>query len=93
MQENSDCVLYTVKYYSNEKDVFCELFKDKASTKLVDFKNSLKNKNILYQIFGIPFNLTSGYCHKPNITNLQAFDDRDTIVTWAGREKGKKFNA
>ena len=69
----------------------CELFSDSSATRFVSYEKSNEANRILYQIFGMPFNVTSGYCHKPNITILKDVDDQDSnnIDTWLSSEKGK----
>ena len=117
MQEDSNCVLYTYKYYNNEqeeiqngtrcswffkiniltsafyhireKGISCELFLDSTGTELVHYEDSTHD-GILTDIFGRPFNVTSGYCHKPSLTNLNDLDAQDPIDnnTWSRSEKG-----
>jgi len=99
LREDSNCVLYTYKYYNNEqeeiqngtreKGISCELFSDTTGTELVPYEDSTHDE-ILTDIFGRPFNVTSGYCHKPSLTNLNDLDAQDPIDnnTWSRSEKG-----
>ena len=91
---NHPFLKFRMELYSHIRDLerTCELFSDSSATRFVPYEKSNKANNILYQIFGMPFNVTSGYCHKPNITILMTdVDDQDSnyIDTWSSFKKGK----
>ena len=73
----------------------CVLLSDSSKTELIDYKLSkpddilhLPFDDILYKMFGEPYNVTSGYCHKPNKANLKD-EDQNSNDIWTASEKGK----
>ena len=60
---------------------------------MVKYEEGDELKKKLYQIFGMPFNVTSGYCHKPNITVQKDVVDQNSndIDPLLSSEKGKSY--